>query len=92
MLRLGDDAGAFAALRRVVARTPAEDRSARSYWHASMRMLEILVRQNADGSRSEAIAREVRRLRLQPSWGTHTDLSERIERIGLRVGVVEGER
>ena len=92
MLRLGDDAGAFAALRGVVARTPAEDRSARSYWHASMRMLEILVRQNADGSRREAIAREVRRLRLQPSWGTHTDLSERIERIGLRVGVVEGER
>lgn len=80
-LRTGDDADAFGMFRTIVGATAPEDRSARAYWHASMRMLEILSRQNADGSRTPAIAREIRRLRLQPSWRAHPDICERIDAI-----------
>lgn len=80
-LRLNDDEAAFTILRGLVQRTPVEDRGSRAYWYASMRMLEILSRQNADGSRTQAIAREIRRLKLQPSWGAHEDLAAAINEI-----------
>lgn len=80
-LRTGNDAEAFGTFRTIVASTAPEDRSGRAYWHASMRMLEILSRQNADGSRTPAIAREIRRLRLQPSWRAHPDICQRIDAI-----------
>lgn len=80
-IRARDDAGAFAILRDLVATTPVEERTTRAYWHASMRMLEILARQNDDGSRTPAIAREIRRLKLQPSWGTHEDICARIDAV-----------
>lgn len=80
-MRSDDDAKAFGTYRDLVATTPVEDRGTRAYWHASMRMLEILARQNADGSRTPAIAREIRRLKLQPSWGAHEDIRARIERL-----------
>jgi hypothetical protein len=50
-----------------------------------MRMLEVLNRQNADASRTPAIAREFRRLRLQPSWRAHPDICERIDAIASQV-------
>jgi hypothetical protein len=80
-LRAGNAADAFGVYRNLVATTAPEDRTARPYWHASMRMLEILSSQNADGSRTPAIAREIRRLRLQPSWRTHPDICDRIDAI-----------
>jgi len=80
-LRMSDDESAFAILRGLVQRTPVEDRGSRAYWHASMRMLEILARQNSDGTRTQAIAREIRRLKLQPSWGAHDDIAAAISSV-----------
>lgn len=84
-MRMGDDQSAFGALRELVQRTPVEDRSTRAYWHASMRMLDILARQNDDGSRTPSIAREIRRLKLQPSWGAHEDICARIDAVAARL-------
>ncbi len=85
LLKLGKSAEAFAVYRDLVATTAPEDRVTRQYWHASLRMLEVLSAQNADGSRTASIAREIRRLRLQPSWRAHADICERIDGIADRV-------
>lgn len=85
LLRRGRSAEAFAVYRDVVATTAPEDRGTRQYWHASMRMLEVLAAQNADGSRTAPIAREIRRLRLQPSWRAHADICDRIDAIARSV-------
>ncbi|GAB4518187.1 MAG: hypothetical protein Tsb0013_22350 [Phycisphaerales bacterium] len=88
LLALGDDASAFSALRSVVAalEDAADTRGTRPYWHAWTRMLEILERQNSDGSRTEEIVRTVRRLRALAGWGAHADCTERIDALAERVG------
>ncbi len=80
-LRVGDDAGAFALFRGIAERTPAETRGERAYWHASTRIVEILHRRDADGSRRPTIRREIERLRRQPSWNDHPDCTRRIEAV-----------
>jgi hypothetical protein len=83
----GDRPAAFAAYRQVVTATPAERRRERAYWHASARMLSVLTAENADGSRTDVIRREVNRLKLQDSWGMHADCCAIIDAVGKAVGV-----
>ncbi|MEM1423276.1 MAG: hypothetical protein AAGH64_04660 [Planctomycetota bacterium] len=87
-LRAGDDAPAFASFRGVASSLEGtrEGRSERAYWHAWARMLEILERQNGDGSRTGEIDGTVRRLRALSSWGMHADCVEKIEGVAGRVG------
>lgn len=90
MLSAGDDAGAFALLREVVEAVPPESRRERTYWHASVRIVEILQRQNQNGSRTPTIMREIQRLRLQPTWGSFADCTSAIERIASALGMAPG--
>lgn len=60
----GDAAGAFERLRAVAGALEHAGRRDDDYWRAWVNMLEILRENNADGSRTEAIRREVARLRL----------------------------
>jgi hypothetical protein len=92
LLASGDEPGAFAVYRERVAATPPERYDDRRYWHAWARILSILQANNADGSRTEAMAREIRRLRRQPSWGEHADCCALIDGIAERIGVTPGER
>ncbi|MFM9957114.1 MAG: hypothetical protein ACKVZJ_03495 [Phycisphaerales bacterium] len=64
MIAAGDDASAFSVFRDVAAAAPPRGEYAGAYFHAWARMLEILSRQNADGSKTETIRREARRLML----------------------------
>lgn len=82
-LRGGDELSAFAIYRELATAlgTTASWRSTREHWHAWARMLEILDRQNGDGSRTQAVADSVRRLQALPSWGEHPDAIRRIEAI-----------
>jgi len=66
----GEDARAFSLYREVA--TPLERRGARTeaFWRSWAGMLEILLRQNAAGERTEVIRREIGRLRaLDASLG-----------------------
>ena len=87
LLHEGDDAGAFAILRDLVTSVPPELRSTRSYWHASVRMIQVLMRQNNSGARTPTITREITRLRLQPTWGHHPDCTQAIDRIANDLGL-----
>lgn len=85
LLAVGDDAGAFGAFRELALLSEA-DKSRRDYWHAQARLAEILAAQNEDGSRTDTIARLIRRLREEPGWGAFADCAERLERVALTVG------
>lgn len=68
LIQSSDDTGAFAAFRDISAAASASGETARDHFQAWARMLEILQRQNADGSKSAMIARESRRLmQLNPA-------------------------
>lgn len=86
LLISGDEAGAFAAFRRL-AQLTEQDRQSRDHWHAQTRLAEILVSQNADGSRTDTISRLIRRLRAEPGWNAHEDCMRRLERIARASGV-----
>ena len=86
-LAVGEDAEAFGVYRRMAGSALPGERGERWYWHASARMLQVLARQNEGGSRTEAIRREVRRLRLQPSWGVHGDCCELINGVAASLGI-----
>jgi len=64
-LMTGDDEGAFAVFREIVAR--AEDEKGADVWIAWTRMLEILARRNEDWARTAEIRRQIARLRALPS-------------------------
>ncbi len=89
LLRSGAEAQAFAVFRTLAngLSASAEMRATREHWHAWARMLEILERQNEDGSRSQAITDAVRRLRALPSWGEHAECVVRIEAVASRVAI-----
>jgi len=86
-LALGEDAEAFGAYRRMAGSASPGERGERWYWHASARMVQVLARQNEGGARTDAISREVRRLRLQPSWGEYGDCCDLIDEVARSVGV-----
>jgi hypothetical protein len=74
MIGLGEDAGAFAILRGIATAGESARRYDRAYFRAWARMVQILDRQNGDGSRTSAIAREVFRIRRSPDLAAHPDL------------------
>ncbi len=78
-LRTGDDAGAFGLFREITTAAQPGGDHARDYFHAWARMLEILKRQNTDGTRGELISREVNRLRLLEPARFCPTCAERIE-------------
>ncbi len=88
ILLTGDDAAAFAAFRNMAQLTES-DKTSRDYWHAQARLAEILVRQNADGSRTDTIARLIRRLRTEPGLDQHPDCAARLDRVAKTVGVAQ---
>ncbi len=88
LLAVGDHAGAFAAFRELALLSEA-DKSRRDYWHAQARLAEILAAQNEDGSRTDTIARLIRRLRGEPGWGAYKDCAQRLERVALAVGAAD---
>jgi hypothetical protein len=75
----GDDAAAFGVFRDISSATAPEGENARDHFHAWARMLEVLARQNADGSKSALIARESRRLMLLNPAATCPECAERIK-------------
>lgn len=77
----GNDTAAFAVYREIAADTAFADPGGRDFWRAWTRMLEILARQNEDGSRTETIAREIARLRAMPSAPDHPDCLARLAEI-----------
>lgn len=87
-IALGDDAGAFAELRRLAQATSERTGESEYYWYAWARMLEILERQNERGARTEAIRREITRLRATDGFGLCAECAERIERVAEAVGMV----
>jgi tetratricopeptide (TPR) repeat protein len=60
---LGRDSEAFPLYREVVQPLEARGAHTPAFWQAWAGMLEILARQNTDGSRTETIRREITRLR-----------------------------
>lgn len=78
-LRLGEDEAAFALWREIVAikeERGVYDTVYRAGW---VRMLEVLARHNADGSRSETIRREAVRLRGLPGTMDDAEALRRLE-------------
>lgn len=57
-----DDPGAFPVFREIAGALENDGRRDRNYWHSWTRMIQILGRQNGDGSRTATILREARRL------------------------------
>jgi hypothetical protein len=57
-LAQGDDAAAFATLSRLAQSLNAQEHAS-AYWETWTRVLEILDRQNSDGSRSATIRRRL---------------------------------
>jgi len=86
----GDDAGAFATFRSLVAGLESQRAYTREYWHAWARILEILQRQNGDGSRTALIRREIGRLRLLESFDACPACADRIETVAEKVGMEPG--
>lgn len=84
-LASGDDARAFAAFRDISSGLRPEGDGARDYFHSWVRMLEVLSRQNADGSKRETIAREVRRLRLLSPAGACPECAARLDAVAQSV-------
>ncbi len=82
LIASGDDAGAFACFRDIAAAAAPTGETARDHFHAWARMLEVLVRQNADGSKSATIAREARRLMLLKPGESCPECARRIEAAG----------
>ncbi|HVZ94749.1 MAG TPA: hypothetical protein VG797_09585 [Phycisphaerales bacterium] len=80
-LRAGRDEPAFAGLKRLAADLEAKRDFSRDYWHAWTRMIEILNRQNADGSRTPIIRREIARLEMLPTAKHQADCIQRFQRI-----------
>jgi len=66
LMLTGDDAGAFSRFRDLAAALEAAGERSADYFHCWTRMLEILQHQNRDGSRTQTIRRECRRLLLSP--------------------------
>src|SRR5690606_28238332 len=64
-LALGDDAGAFSAMRSLA--TSGAPNESPHVWRAWTRMIEILARQNEGGRRNAEIRREIARLRTLES-------------------------
>jgi hypothetical protein len=81
LVAAGDDAAAFGAFRDVSTATAAVGENARDHFHAWARMLEILSRQNTDGSKSALIARESRRLMLLNPATNCAECAERIKAV-----------
>lgn len=88
-LASGDDAGAFTAFREVATLLEAQPHKDRNYWHAWTRMLQILARQNADGSRSDTIMREARRLKALGDDATARSYLQRIDQLATAVDATE---
>jgi len=83
----GDDASAFATLRGLARATEADASTSEHYWYAWARMVEILSRQNVDGSRSAVVNREIARLRATEGYGEAcTECVEKIEAVARLVG------
>lgn len=80
-LRGGREADAFAAFKRLAEDPDGAREQSRESWHAWTRMVEILARQNTDGSRSADIRRELARLRALPSAAQHADCIGRLARV-----------
>lgn len=88
-LASGDDAGAFTAFREVATLLEAQPHKDRNYWHAWTRMLQILARQNADGSRSDTILRETRRLKALGDDATARAYLQRIDQLATASDATE---
>jgi hypothetical protein len=86
-IALGDDAGAFADLRRLAQAKSDRVSESAEYWYAWARMLEILQRQNEQGARTRTIRREITRLRATDGYGLCNECAERIERVARSVGM-----
>lgn len=84
LIGIGDDAAAFPMLRAIAAEGEAQRRHDRAYFRAWVRMLQVLDRQNSDGSRTEAITREVFRLRQLPPVGRFDDLRDALDALATR--------
>jgi len=85
----GNDAAAFTAFREVATLLEAQPHKDRNYWHAWTRMLQILARQNADGSRTETIAREVERLKALAADATARSYLLKIDQLATAVDAAE---
>jgi hypothetical protein len=84
MIGLRDDAGAFAILREIATAGENARRYDRAYFRAWARMVQILDRQNADGSRTDAITREVFRIRRAPDLAAYPDLRDLFDALAER--------
>ena len=84
LIGLGEDAAAFPMLRTIAAEGEADRRYDRAYFRAWVRMLQVLDRQNGDGSRTEAITREVFRLRQAPEVAGFVDLRDAMDALAAR--------
>src|SRR5262249_19860430 len=80
-LAAGDDRGAFGAFRDVAAPLEAAQTHSGDYWQAWTRMLEILSRQNADGSRTPTIRPEIEPLRKLDTAPARAPCLERLRAI-----------
>lgn len=81
----GKDEDAFAAFKQLAADHEARRDYSRPYWHAWTRMVEILSRQNADGSRTDTIRREAARLELLDSARQQADCVARIRAVNAKL-------
>ena len=81
---VGDDAGAFAIAREIASAREAARNYDRQYFRAWLRMLQILDRRNADGSRTDSITREAYRLVRAPELGLFADLRRHLEAIAKK--------
>ncbi len=80
-LAMNDDEAAFAAFKRLAADLESRKEHTRDYWHSWTRMIEILARQNSDGSRTDTIRRETARLEALESSRRQADCVARIRAI-----------
>jgi len=79
-----DDPGAFPVFREIAGALENDGRRDRNYWHSWTRMIQILGRQNGDGSRTATILREARRLMAlesSPSGAMRSVNAEYVRRI-----------
>lgn len=84
LLATGLDERAFAHFREMAQRY--EHRTGvKHYWHAWVRMLEMLEQRNGDGARTQTILREINRLRRSEFWGQFPRCVDRLESIERRL-------
>lgn len=80
-LSLGKDAQAFPVFREIAGSQEEGGKHDRNYWHAWTRMIQILARQNTDGSRTDTIVRETNRLRTLDNAATNGEYLSKIQSI-----------